>query len=231
MKTNNKKLPIILSAFNAVVCLILLIFCVPKNVPLLAGIHDEIVVISSKWWLTLGIIIPLIFMLITLKSKSKYTQLIFSELIIFIAFDNFMAYAFYISSPSFYLGMISEVPLSVAVFIPVAVSCFVYGSMIKNIPYKHKLGLNSKLTQTTEFIWIQTHITGSYYYRLTGLILFIVSIIFSFIHFPLIELAIFIIGLLIPRIIIEINARQMTNKYKVIKAKHDHLTSKKAKPQ
>lgn len=228
---NKKIIPIIVSIFNAIACTLMLILCTPNKVPLIAGIHDEIVVIGSKWWLISGIVIPLIFMLIILLGKNKYTQLIFSELIIFTTYNNMLAYSFYINVTDFYIGMLSEIPLSVAIFIPASLCCFVYGAMIKNIPYKHWLGLNSKRTQTTEFIWTQTHISGSYYYRLTGLILFIVALVFSFIHYPLIELAIFLIGLLVPRIIIEINAKQMTNKYKDIKTKHEHLTSKKAKPE
>lgn len=228
---NKKYLPIIVSIFNTIASTLLLILCTPDKVPLLAGIHDEIIVIGSKWWLILGIILPLAFMIITILGKSQYTILVFTELIIFTTYNNMLAYSFYINSSGFYIGMLSQIPLSVSVFIPVSLCCFVYGALLKNIPYKHKLGLNSKNTQTTEFIWTQTHISGSYYFRLTGLILFVVAIIFSFFHYPLIELAIFIIGFLIPRVIIEINARQMTNKYKDIKAKHEHLTSKKAKPQ
>ena len=226
-----KLIPIIVSAFNAIFCLTLLIFFIPNQVPLLAGIHDKIIVISSKWWLISGIVIPLGFLIAVILSKDRFIQLIFSELIIFVTYINMLAYLYFITTPNIALGMTSEVPLSVAFFIPISLGCFIYGSMLKNLPYKHKIGLVSKRTTTTEFIWNQTHFYGSYYYRLCGIILFAIAIIFSFIHYPLIELGLFIIGLIIPRVIVEFNAKQMTDKYNDMKNKHEHLTNKnKAKP-
>jgi uncharacterized membrane protein len=194
--------------------------------------HDKVIVIGSKLWLLSGIILPIAFLFINIFNKNRFIKFIFAELLIFICYNNMLAYSFFITAPSFYVGMTSEIPLSTAVFLPVALACFLYGAMIKNIPYKSKFGIRSKLTTTTEFIWNQSHYYGSYYYRLTGMILFVISVIFSFFHLPLIELIIFIIGLIIPRIITELTARQMSNKYQDMKAKHDHLTNKKkAKPE
>lgn len=227
-----KLIPIIVSAFNAIFCLMLLIFAIPSQVPLLAGIHDEIVVIGSKWWLISGIVIPLGFMLAVILSKDKHVQLIFSELIIFLTYINMLAYLYFITATDFKLGAVSEVSISVVLFIPISLGCFIYGAILKNLPYKNKLGLVSKRTTTTEFIWNQAHFYGSYYYRLCGIILFAIAIIFSFVHYPLIELGLFIIGLIIPRIIVEFNAKQMTNKYNDMKHKHEHLINKnKAKPE
>ena len=228
----NKLIPLIVSSLNSVICLILLIFCTPNKLPLLAGIYDEIIVIGSKWWLISGIVLPLIFMVFVLINKNKYIQLIFSELIIFLTYINMLAYSYFITTPNVALGVKSEVPLSVAIFLPIALGCFIYGAMLKNIPYKSIFGVKSKRTTTTEFIWNQSHYYGSYYYQLTGLILFIISLVFTFVRYPLIELIVFVIGLIIPRVVVELTARQMSNKYKDMKAKHEHLTSKnKAKPE
>ena len=92
-------------------------------------------------------------------------------------------------------------------------------------------GVYSKRTITTEFIWKQSQITASYHYRLAGLILLIVSIIFIFVHYPLIELVLFIIILIIPRIVIEVNAKKMSLKYADMKKKYDHAQSKKNKAE
>jgi hypothetical protein len=197
----------------------------------MAGIRDRVILIGSKWWLLAGIILPISFLFINLFNKNRFIKFIFAELIIFIAYNNMLAYSFFITAPSFAIGMTSEIPLSIAVFLPIALTCFLYGAMIKNIPYKSVFGIRSKLTTTTEFIWDQSHFYGSYYYRLTGMILFVISVIFSFLKLPLIELFIFIIGLIIPRIITDRTAKQMANKYKDMKTKHDHLTKKKAKPE
>ncbi len=224
---NNKLIPIIVASMNAVLCTLMLIFLTPNQIPLIAGLRDEIIVIGPKWWLLLGIFIPLVYMILSISLKNQYAKFIFTELLIFTVFDNLLGYSYFCNVTRFEIGMLSEVSYSVSVFIPLALFCFIYGAMIKNLPYKSRLGLKSKRTTTTEFIWTQSHISGSYYYRLTGMILFLVAVIFNFLHIPLIELLIFIIALIIPRVIVEVNAKQMTNKYKDIKAKHEHLTNKK----
>lgn len=226
----NRIIPIIIAIFNTILCTLLLIFCIPNVVPLLAGINDEVILLGSKWWLLLGIVFPIILMILLLKTKNNYSRLIFAELIIFITYANMLGYAFFIDASNFSLGMRSEVPLSVVVFIPISLACFVYGAMLKHLPYKSKIGLRSKRTQTTEFIWIQSHLSASYYYRLTGTILFITAIIFTFLHLPLIELIVFVIALIIPRIMVEFVAKKMANKYQDMKAKHEHLQNKKANP-
>lgn len=224
---NNKLIPIIITSVNTVLCTLLLIFLTPSQIPLIAGIRDEIIVIGSKWWLLSGIIIPVVYMVLSITLKNQYAKFIFTELLIFTVFDNMLAYSFFCNISSYEIGMPSEVSYSIAAFLPIALSCFIYGAMLKNLPYKSKLGLVSKRTTTTEFIWKQSHISASYYYRLTGMILVIVSLVFTFIHQALIELILFVVGLIIPRIIVEVNAKQMQNKYKDIKARHEHLKNKK----
>ena len=224
-----KLTPIIITSINFVLCLMLLIFVTPNKIPLLSGIRDEIILIGSKWWMLLGIILPIIFMIFTLCLKNKFLKLLFSELIIFTSYNNMLAYSYFCTDTYFAIGTTTQIPASLSIFLPISLAIFIYGATIKNISYKNKFGINSKRTTTTEFIWKQSHITASYHFMLTGLILFIVSIIFIFIHYPLIELAIFIIFAFIPRIIVEINAKKMTLKYNDMKHKHDHLQQKKGK--
>ena len=224
-----KLTPIIITSINFVLCLMLLIFVTPNKIPLLSGIRDEIILIGSKWWMLLGIILPIIFMIFTLCLKNKFLKLLFSELIIFTSYNNMLAYSYFCTDTYFAIGTTTQIPASLSIFLPISLAIFIYGATIKNISYKNKFGINSKRTTTTEFIWKQSHITASYHFMLTGLILFIVSIIFIFIHYPLIELAIFIIFAFIPRIIVEINAKKMTLKYNDMKRKHDHLQQKKGK--
>lgn len=219
----NKLIPIILAAANIVIYLPILIFLTPTKIPLLAGMYDEIIFINSKWFMLIGILLPAIIMTFQLLFKNKNLNIILTTINIFITYNNMLAFSYFCSGSVFKLGELSEIPLSVAVFLPVALGTFVYGSIIKNISYKNHLGIVSKRTTTTEFIWKQSHFQASYHYRLSGLILFIISIICYFVRYPLIELAIFIVGLIIPRIIVEIGAGKMTKKYKDMKQKHDHL--------
>lgn len=222
----NKIIPIVVASLNLVVCLSLLIFLVPNKVPLISGIRDEIIVIGSKWWLVSGLILPIIFMIFVILSKDKLTQLLFAELIIFVTYNNMLGYSYFCTEAPFAIGEITSVPASLSLFLPVALATFIYGASIKNISYKNKFGICSKRTKTTEFIWKQSHITASYHYRLAGFLLFIVSLVFVFIHYPLIELAIFIIGLLTPRIVVEVGAKKMAAKYADMKKKYDHVQEK-----
>ena len=223
---NNKLIPIIVASVNFALCLSLLIFFTPSQIPIFSGIHDEVLVLGSKWWLILGITLPMLFMTLSLIFKSKYIKLIFNELIIFICYDNMLAYSYFINATKISKGSISEIPLSISLFLPIALSIFIYGSSIKNIEYKNKFGIFSKRTTTTEFIWKQSHITASYHYRLAGFLLFVTSLIFVFLHSALIELLIFVIVIAYPRIYVEISANKMTKKYNDMKRKHDHLQNK-----
>lgn len=222
----NKIISIILASINLALCLSLLIFLTPNQVPLLVGIHEKIIIISSKWWLILGIILPLILLIPLILTKNKYLQLLFTELIIFVVYNNMLGFSYFCTEKSFAFGELSKIPISVAIFLPLALWIFIYGVAIKNIPYKNKFGICSKNTQTTEFIWKQTHYLASYHYRLWGLILFIISIVFTFLRFPVIELIVFVIGLLTPRIYIEVQEKKMSAKYKDMKAKHDKVKKK-----
>lgn len=224
----NKLIPLIVACANFVICLCLLLFLTPQNVPLVVGIHDTIVAIGSKWWLLIGIIFPLLFLIPVLLAKARFLRLIFTELIIFVTYCNMLGFSFFCSETNFVVGELTKVPLSVAIFLPISLSVFVYGSIIKHIDYKNKLGVVSKNTTTTEFIWKQSHITASYHYMLAGLLLFIVSIVFTFVHHPLIELAIFIVLLIIPRIVVEVGAKKMTNKYNDMKQKEANIKKNKA---
>lgn len=222
----NKIIPIVIATLNLVICLSLLIFLVPNNIPLLSGIRDEIIVIGSKWWLISGIVLPLIFMVFAILTKNDLTRLLFTELIIFVTYNNMLGFSYFCTEAPFAIGDLTKIPASLSVFLPVSLATFIYGASIKNLSYKNKFGICSKQTKTTEFIWKQSHITASYHYRLAGFLLFIVSLVFIFIHFPLIELTIFIIGLLVPRIVVEVGAKKMSVKYADMKKKYDHVQEK-----
>lgn len=222
----NKIIPIVVASLNLVLCLSLLIFLVPNKVPLLSGIRDEIIVIGSKWWLISGLILPIVFAYLACFSKNKLTQLLFSELTIFVTYNNMLGYSYFCTESPFIIGELTSVPASLSIFLPIALATFLFGASIKNISYKNKFGICSKRTTTTEFIWKQSHITASYHYRLAGFLLFIVSIVFVFIHYPLIELSIFVIGLITPRIVVEVGAKKMSVKYADMKKKYDHVQKK-----
>ncbi len=230
MKKNNL-LPIILSSINFVICSVLLIFFTPNKVPFVVGLREKIVLMGSKWWMLSGIILPIIFMVFAIIKKDKLAKLLFTELIIFVCYNNMLGYSFFCVAENLAVGEISQIPLSIAIFLPIALGTFLYGASIKNLDYKNKFGIVSKRTTTTEFIWKQSHITASYHFRLAGFVLFIASIVFIFLRFPLIEFAVFAIGLIIPRIVVEVGANKMSKKYKDMKQKFDHIQQTKAEQE
>lgn len=138
-----------------------------------------------------------------------------------------LGFSYFCSEPTILLGDTSKISLALSLFLPLALAIFVYGSIIKNISFKSKIGINSKWTETTEFIWKQSHITASYHFRLSGLILFILSVVFIFINHPLILLALFILGILIPLIVVLNGAKKMTNKYNDMKKKEASIKKNK----
>lgn len=223
----NKIIIILLASLNIIICLPILIWLTPSSVPLIAGIHNEIIVIGSKWWLLIGMILPLVFMTLYLCIKNKNCKLIFSGLLIFVVYNNMLGFSYFCSEPTILLGDTSKISLALSLFLPLALAIFVYGSIIKNISFKNKMGINSKWTETTEFIWKQSHITASYHFRLSGLILFILSVVFIFINHPLILLALFILGILIPLIVVLTGAKKMTNKYNDMKKKEASIKKNK----
>lgn len=222
----NKIILTIVTAISFIISLILLILLKLKNIPILAGIKDEIILVVPKWCFLIAIFLPPIFLCLYLLIKNKNAKYIFSALTIFAIYCNMLAFSYYYAGVNLELGNISEVPLSIAIFLPASLAIFVYGVIIKNISYKNKLGLISKNTIKTEFIWNQIHINASYYFRLTGVILFFISIILTFFHIPLIELILFIIIILTTRIILEVQASKMAKKYQDMKTKFDNIKPK-----
>ena len=170
---------------------------------------------------TLGVVISLLFFNASLDNSRK---VLINKVLYFITFDHEIMSLF---SEATINGMFSTSnSLSVEKIKKFNSSMFRLEEMMKDISYKNKFGICSKRTTTTEFIWKQSHITASYHYRLAGFLLFIVSIVFVFIHYPLIELAIFVIGLIIPRIVVEVGAKKMSVKYADMKKKYDHVQKK-----
>lgn len=209
----SKIISIIISFFNLILCWALLIFMTPKSVPLLSGIHDEVIVIGSKWWLIVGTILPFIMLAIATIKNNKITWFWAAEFAIIICYENLLGFSYFCSKTCFCLGEQSQIPLALALFLPIALALFVYCSFLKNMPYKNKFGIYSKRTTTTEFIWKQTHISASRYFLIASMILFVISIVFIFVHLPWLAFILFVFVLFVTRIILEVQAKKMTDKY------------------
>lgn len=209
---NNIKI-IILITLNFIIGLALLLSLVPSNVPYLTNINGQIVLLGSKYYLLFGLILPIVFGLLFIFSKKETLKIIMTELIILFIFENMLGFSYFCTETSFALGDKSLISTSLSLFLPISLFIFFYGVKLKTIKYKHKLGIYSKTTITTEFIWTQSHISASYAYMLSGFIMFICSIIFAIFNLVLIESIIFALLFMIPRITTIQGAKSMVHKY------------------
>lgn len=212
MRKNNLKI-IILALINFGVCLSLLLTLVPKNVPYFTDLSENISVLGSKYFMLIGIILPLIFAGLFIFIKSTAVKYIMTQLIILFLYENMLGYSYFCTESTFIIGTKTLISSSLSVFLPISLMTLFYGVKLKSMPYKHKLGIYSKHTTTTEFIWKQSHLSASTSYMLVGLLMFIVSIIFTFFNLMLVELAIFIVLFVLARIYTISQGKLMSKKY------------------
>lgn len=212
MKKNNIKI-IIAASLNLAVCLTLLILLVPEEVPYLTTPSGNIAVMGSKWFLLLGIVFPLVFATLFVATKKESVKIIMTELIILFLYENMLGYSYFCTEKTFLVGTPSLISNTLSLFLPIAILTFYYGARLKAMPYKHVLGIRSKHTTTTQFIWTQSHITAHHGYMVSGFFMFITSMVFVFVNQIIVESAIFVLLFVIPRIYVIQEAKKMSKKY------------------
>ena len=212
MKTNNIKI-IIASSLNLIICFTLLLTLVPNTVPYLAAPNGNIAVMGSKWLLMFGIVLPLVFACFFATSKRETVRILMAELVILFLFENMLGYSYFCTEKTFIIGEKSLIPTSLSLFMPISAFVLFYGIKLKSMPYKHKLGIYSKHTSTTEFIWTQSHISAHHGYMVVGFLMFITSLVFVFVHQIIVESVIFVILFVLPRIYVISQGKMMSKKY------------------
>ena len=212
MRKNNLKITI-LALVNLGVCLSLLLTIVPAKVPFFTDLDGNILVLGSKYFLLIGIILPLIFAALFVFINNSAVKHIMAELIILFVYENMLGFSYFCTEPNFVLGSKTAISSSLSVFLPIALLVFFYGVKLKTMPYKHKLGVYSKHTTTTEFIWKQSHFSASTSHMLVGLLMFIVSIIFALFNLTVVEIIIFVVLFILARIYTISQGKFMSKKY------------------
>ena len=220
MKKNNIKI-IVVSILNLAVCLTLLFSLVPDKVPYFTHPNGNIAVLGSKWFLLIGICLPLVFATFFVLTKKESVKIIMTELVILFLYENMLGYSYFCTETTFVLGTKSLIPTSLSLFLPISLLVFFYGIKLKTMPYKHKLGIYSKQTITTEFIWRQSHFSANHGYMVVGFFMFITSIVFVFVHQIIVESSIFVVLFLIPRIYVESQAKMLSKKYNDMNARKE----------
>ena len=229
MKKNNIFI-LIIGIINLVLCFCLTYFCVPAQIPVFVNLTERITIICSKWLLVINMVLPLLISIIILilKNKTNY-HFALKSLFVFFIYENMLAFSYFSITDVFVCGELSEIPLAISFFIPLACAIVLYAIKMKHLPYKSKLGLRTKQSTKTEFIWKQTHFLASEIYFGTGIFLFLISIIFIFVRIPWIEAIIAFVMLLLSTLLALNQAKVMYNKYTKMEKNKERLDKEKNK--
>ncbi len=225
MKKNQMILIAIASIFS-LAGMFVTIFAVPSTIPLLFDINENIAVTGSKAWLSIIIALPLIISLLSLFSKSKHSYFLCKIICILAIYVNVLVFIYLLTEITFEVGMVCSIPITCLIFLPLSLLVLAWGFALKTVPFNSYFGLKFRLARTTEFIWTQTHYFASKLISIAGLLLAVISIIFSMFHYAYIVLIIFGIILLIAILIIYINTYKMNKKYNEMKTRQENLQKK-----
>ena len=220
---------IVISILFLIFGLSLIIFCFPEQIPMHININNEITSLFSKWFALIGIAITLAFAAASIFSKQKEARQMNNALFYVCIFINLLAFSYFALEPEFIVGSLFKIPLSIVVYLPVSYLIIVFSNFLKSIPYKSKLGIRNKYTLETEFLWQQIHILAKEKFFAAGIILMLISLIFSFFNLQIIELILFVIILLITNISIKKESKMIYTKYQEMKTRKDNLQKNKDK--
>ena len=222
----NKKLDykiLITAILNLAICLSLIIFAIPKNVPLFFGFNEKIVLLGSKWFLILCVIIPTILATIIMLSK-KQTLKFWIKFIYFIClYENMLIMICTSLSTEFELGLKTEIPLSLIYLLPLSAFIIAMSQKLKNAPYKSFSPFKNKYSTTSEFIWKQTHMTAKNICFAIGFFAIIETLIFSIFRLFLINFIVIVIEFIIGYLIILRESILMSKKHNAMQTKKDNL--------
>lgn len=231
MKLKNKLFLTILAVISFAIYLCLLILVVPNKIPLLFDFDETVTAISTKWILIIPALFPIIFsMLSIIFCKRKKLKFCFLTLFTLSLYENVIFLTYYCLASSLSIGSKCEIPLSIAIFLPISIIMLILSLKLKNAPYLSFPAIRFKSTRETEFIWKQTHIFARDVYFLMSFVLFLVSVIFSFFKLCLIELAIFAFAIIVCTIVIYCYSNSLYKKYIEMKTRRDGLQNAKQPP-
>ena len=212
---------IFFAIINALAGILLTIFAFPNQIPTLVDFSEKVFTLGTKWLMLLCVIIPTAIALSGIFTKNAKLSKIFKAIFVLSLYENMLLYSCFSLKSSFAIGELIEIPLSTFLFIPLSVMMMIYGIKIKHIAYASKLGIRTKSTLETEFIWKQMHFLARDVIFATGFILFLLSIVSSFFHYFYIMLIVFVVAIIIDLIIILSQAKSMQKKYLYMKNRQD----------
>lgn len=231
MSRNKKIILTVLEAIIFAVFLVLLFICVPNKIPMLFDEKEVVIKLISKWFLLFALIFPLILSVFAFFVKNK-TALFFIKIFLFLClYENTLFFIYFTLSQNLAVGSVSELPLTLVIFSPIAMIMLVCSTKLKTLPFNSKLGFKFKPAKETEFLWKQTHIFAKKVCFPSSLILLLISFIFIFFRQCLIETIIFALGTIVAVLIIYFYSLSCFKKYSEMKARRDSLKKYESKNQ
>lgn len=213
MKKNNIFM-LIIGFLNFAICLSLLFLCVPNKIAFAVNFNEKIILLASKWVLIINVMLPILLAYLTCVFEcQKRTKAVLTALFVLMIYENMLAFSYFSIEQNFILGTISQIPLAVSVFMPISSAVTIYAIKMKHLPFKSALGLKTKYTTKTEFIWKQAHFYASEIFFAFGVLSFLISIVFMFVRLSYINLIIYILGFISCYFIANKQAKDMYNKY------------------
>lgn len=210
-------------------CVLLIIFCMPEQIPMHINILNHIDSLFSKWHIVIGIILSIIFVVLMITIKQKSLAILIKVLWFLTIFETLLISLYYSLENSFCIGDIFKIPFSVIVGLPISLIIIAWSNILKNIPYKSKLGIKNKYTLETEFLWTQIHYDAKNKFFVTGFILMIISIIFCFIKQNFIFIIIILLTLIATHLLLFLQAKSQYNKYIEMKRRKEKQQDLKEK--
>jgi len=220
---------IICSILSSVLCLTLLIFCIPNQVPMHISFNETISSLCSKWILFIFPSLVILFTLLTILLKNATLKKFCASIFAIIVFETLLIFAYYSLETEFVVGSYFKIPISILIFLPIAFLLIVWSNLLKTIPYKSKFGIKTKYSLETEFLWTQIHVAAKDKFFAVSFILLLRSFVFSFFRHALVELVLFISIIIITYMLVYKDAKMMYNKYHEMKLRKDKLQKNKDK--
>lgn len=219
----NSILTLSLMIFSLCMGLLLIIYCFPSEIPLYIDINEKITALCSKWFMIFAIIILELPALLSIIYKNKIIKTFFKSVFVVILFTTSLIFAYYSIEPMFLVGTTFKIPISILTSMPLSFLIIVWANLLKILPYKSKFGIKSKYSHETEFLWIQIHYLAKDKYFFAGILLFLISLIFSIFRITLIELILFTIIIVITHCMVLHESKLIWKKYREMKNKKDEL--------
>ena len=169
----------------------------------------------------------ILFMVLSLTFKSKHISTFFKALNFVVIFENVLIFVYFSLESSFVIGELFKIPMSVLTFLPISFLIIDWANLLKNLPYKSKFGIRNKYSKETEFLWTQIHFSAKNIFLAAGMILLLISLIFSLFRQTLIELILFVSVIIISYLLTFKESKMMYTKYLEMKTRKDNLAKQK----